>query len=34
VDLKNCWENLGEITGESIGEDVLDRIFREFCIGK
>ena len=34
VDLKNCWENLGEITGESIGEDILDRIFREFCIGK
>lgn len=34
VDLKNCWENLGEITGESIGEDVLDRIFKEFCIGK
>lgn len=34
VDLKNCWENLGEITGESIGEDILDRIFSEFCIGK
>jgi tRNA modification GTPase len=34
VDLRSCWENLGEITGESIGEDVLDRIFREFCIGK
>ncbi len=34
VDLKNCWENMGEITGESIGEDVLDRIFSEFCIGK
>jgi tRNA modification GTPase len=34
VDLKNCWENLGKITGESIGEDILDRIFREFCIGK
>ena len=27
----NC---LGEITGETIGEDILDRIFGEFCIGK
>ena len=34
VDLKNCWEALGEISGESIGEDILDRIFSEFCIGK
>lgn len=34
VDLKNCWENLGEITGDTIGEDILDRIFSEFCIGK
>lgn len=34
VDLKNCWENLGEISGDTVGEDILDRIFSEFCIGK
>ncbi|MCR3955954.1 MAG: tRNA uridine-5-carboxymethylaminomethyl(34) synthesis GTPase MnmE [Gudongella sp.] len=34
VDLRSCWENLGEITGESITEDILDKIFSEFCIGK
>lgn len=34
VDLRGCWENLGEITGESITEDILDKIFSEFCIGK
>lgn len=34
VDLRSCWENLGEITGESLDEDILDRIFSEFCIGK
>lgn len=34
VDLKDCWENLGEISGDTIGEDILDRIFSEFCIGK
>ncbi|NMA85741.1 MAG: GTP-binding protein, partial [Tissierellia bacterium] len=34
VDIKNCWDNLGEITGDNIGEDILDKIFSEFCIGK
>lgn len=34
VDLKNCWENLGEISGDSVSEDILDKIFSEFCIGK
>ncbi|WP_353094614.1 tRNA uridine-5-carboxymethylaminomethyl(34) synthesis GTPase MnmE [Tissierella praeacuta] len=34
VDLRNCWENLGEISGDTIGEDILDKIFSEFCIGK
>ncbi len=34
VDLKNCWENLGEISGDTIGEDILDKIFSEFCLGK
>ena len=34
VDIKECWDNLGEITGDGIGEDILDKIFSEFCIGK
>lgn len=34
VDLKSCWENLGEISGDTIGEDILDKIFSEFCLGK
>lgn len=34
VDVKNCWEELGKITGENMGEDVLDKIFSKFCIGK
>ena len=34
VDIKNTWEALGEITGDSVGEDLLDHIFKNFCIGK
>ncbi len=34
VDVKNCWQNIGEITGDASGEDVLEKIFSDFCIGK
>ncbi|WP_242866823.1 tRNA uridine-5-carboxymethylaminomethyl(34) synthesis GTPase MnmE [Abyssisolibacter fermentans] len=34
VDIKQCWENLGRISGETITDDVIDKIFSEFCIGK
>lgn len=34
VDLSDAWESLGEVTGETVKEDLLDRIFSEFCLGK
>jgi tRNA modification GTPase len=35
IELRGALAHLGEITGRgNIGEDVLDRIFRDFCIGK
>lgn len=34
IDLRSAWEKLGEITGETAGEDMIDQIFRRFCIGK
>jgi len=34
IDLRAGIEALGEITGESVTEDLLDSIFRNFCIGK
>ena len=34
LDLRAAWEALGAITGESATEDVIDRIFEKFCLGK
>jgi tRNA modification GTPase len=34
VDISLAAESLGSITGEVSSEDILDAIFREFCIGK
>src|SRR2546422_622975 len=34
VDLRAAIDALGEITGAVSTDDILDRIFREFCIGK
>lgn len=34
IDLMDCWRSLGEITGETVSEDIVDRIFSKFCLGK
>ncbi len=33
-DLKLCRNHLGRITGETADDEILDKIFSEFCIGK
>ena len=34
IDIKKAWNLLGEITGESYEEELLDTLFSEFCLGK
>jgi len=34
VDLYDAYQTLGEITGSTVKEDIIDLIFSEFCVGK
>ena len=34
IDLMDAYESLGYITGETIGEDLVNEIFSKFCMGK
>jgi tRNA modification GTPase len=34
LELRECLDAIGEVTGRTIGADLLDRIFSRFCVGK
>ncbi|MBW1604984.1 tRNA uridine-5-carboxymethylaminomethyl(34) synthesis GTPase MnmE [Lactobacillus sp. Sy-1] len=34
IDMTRCWELLGEITGDSYNDELLDQLFSQFCLGK
>ncbi|MDD3244150.1 MAG: tRNA uridine-5-carboxymethylaminomethyl(34) synthesis GTPase MnmE [Eubacteriales bacterium] len=34
IDLQRAWQSLGQITGETALEEVVDTIFSRFCLGK
>lgn len=34
IDVGNAWESLGEITGETASESIIEEIFSKFCVGK
>ncbi len=34
VDIKEAWDALGEITGETATEEIIGTIFSKFCVGK
>ena len=34
IDLKNIWNTLGEVIGDSYSDELLDTLFSNFCVGK
>ncbi|MDQ0220940.1 tRNA uridine-5-carboxymethylaminomethyl(34) synthesis GTPase MnmE [Peribacillus cavernae] len=34
IDFTRAWELLGEITGDSVHESLIDQLFSQFCLGK
>ena len=34
LELKEAWDALGEITGQSATEHIIDNIFSKLCLGK
>lgn len=34
LDIREGWRVLGEITGETADEEIIDRVFAKFCVGK
>ena len=34
IDVRQAWERLGEIIGETVQEDLISEIFSRFCLGK
>ena len=34
LDLRAVWQTLGEITGETADEEIINTVFKKFCVGK
>ncbi|MGB2992275.1 MAG: tRNA uridine-5-carboxymethylaminomethyl(34) synthesis GTPase MnmE, partial [Paenisporosarcina sp.] len=34
IDVTRTWEILGEITGDTVEESLIDQLFSQFCLGK
>ena len=34
IDIKQAYMEVGEITGNTTSEDIIDQIFKKFCLGK
>lgn len=34
IDVRNAYDLLGEITGETASDDIINEVFRKFCLGK
>ncbi len=34
IDLTRAWDLLGEITGDSVHDELINQLFSQFCLGK
>ena len=34
IDLTRAWDALGEVTGESVQDELITQLFSQFCLGK
>ncbi len=34
IDVRNAFDYLGEIIGETVSDEILDEVFARFCLGK
>ena len=34
IDLRDCFDILGEITGKTYNDEIIDNLFERFCVGK
>ena len=34
INIKNIWNELGSIIGETYDEELIDQLFSQFCLGK
>lgn len=34
IDMTDAWNTLGEITGQTYQDELLDQLFSQFCLGK
>ena len=34
IDVNHAYESLGLIIGEEVGDDIINEVFRRFCLGK
>ena len=34
IDLKEVWNTLGELIGETYEDELIDQLFSRFCLGK
>ena len=34
IDVRNAYDALGEIVGDTVTDEILDEVFSRFCLGK